>query len=153
MSLDSAIRLERAIRPEQDGSGTAKRQMRRSCKKKLRSMCTVIHRTHIHICKRACIAHICKGGRLGWDDRAAALGVFVVLSRERKSEMGTQNGGRVQAPGNGNPEERTEGAAFAILGSNYERSGRALAVPFLSWDFALGFCDLIPQGDTGAVNA
>jgi hypothetical protein len=67
--------------------------------------------------------------------------------------MGIQKGGRVLAPGNGNPEKRTEGAAFAILGVNMERIWRALALPFLSWDFALSFCGLIPQGETGAVNA
>jgi hypothetical protein len=66
--------------------------------------------------------------------------------------MGTQKGDHVRAPENGNPKERAEGA-FATPGLNYERSGRALAVPFLSWDFALGFCGLITQSDTGAVNA
>jgi hypothetical protein len=45
------------------------------------------------------------------------------------------------------------GAAFANLGVNMERIWRALAVPFLSWDFALSFCGLIPQSGTGAVNA
>jgi hypothetical protein len=66
--------------------------------------------------------------------------------------MGTRKAARAGARER-EPGKRTEGAVVAILGVNMERIWRALAVPFLSWDFALSFCGLIPQGETGAVNA